>query len=389
MTRAADAADGVASIRGLLVGSGAARGSRTTERAQRVYLDHRAIGGSAGAFLVPMAGRRAAVRPLLEYRRLRPWRPRIGRVVTAGLVGAGLGGLIGTRVTGVAGPDQPLLLDHLAEVLGVAGLRFAGTARPCRDFVTPVLQLLDADGRTVGFAKLGWDVVTDGMIRAEHDALDRVGRAGVPGLVVPTILWCGTWNGHAVLVTAPMPRDVARVRDGAVVPVGPLRDLAAVDAPMVVGPLGTSAYWERARATAVDASAAGDDAIAARVDRIEAAFGGVDLEFGRWHGDWVPWNLATDRGSLHAWDWAYSAPSVPFGFDAVHFAYLPRQVLGGMSPDAAAAAIPEAEAALGALGVPADRRPAVLALHRLEVELREVRARLARRGTDPIDGTQA
>jgi hypothetical protein len=311
-------------------------------------------------------------------------------VVTAGLVGAGLGGLIGTRVTGVAGPDQSLLLDHLAEVLGTVGLRFAGTARPCRDFVTPVLQLLDDDGRTLGFAKLGWDVVTDGMIRSEHDALERVARVGVPGLEVPTILWCGEWNGHAVLVTAPMPRDVARLRAGAGAPTGPLRDLAAIDAPMAVGTLGTSAYWERARATAVDAAAAGDDGIAVRVDRIASEYGGVELEFGRWHGDWVPWNLATERGSLHAWDWAYSAPGVPFGFDAVHCAYLPRQVLGGMTPDdAAAASIPEAEAALGALGVPTDRHPAILALHRLEVDLREVRARLARRTVDSVGGTPA
>lgn len=390
MTRAVDDADGVASLRRLLIAPGSAGEPDTTERAQRPYLDHRAIGGAAGEFLVPSAGRRAAVRPLLDYRRLRPWRPRLGRLAAAGIVGAGLGGLLGARRVGVAGADEALLLDHLAEVLGTPGLLFAGTARPCRDFVTPVLQLLRGDGRTVGFAKLGWDEVTDEMIRNEHDALARIARSGVRGLEVPGVLWCGDWNGHAVLVTAPMPLGVARLRSDGDVPIGPLRAVATVDGPLVRSSIADSEYWARARTTAADAVATGDDAIAERLAVIEADFGGIELEYGRWHGDWVPWNLATVRGALHAWDWAYSASPVPFGFDALHFTYLPRQVLGGMTPDAAsAAATPEAEVALRALDVPADRWAAIRALHRLEIDLREARARLTRISAGAFDGPRA
>lgn len=379
MVRAADTADGVASLGRLLVAPGVDGAVDTTERAQRRVLDHRAIGGSAGEFLVPVGARRAALGPLLAYRRLRPWRPRLGRLAVAGALGAGFGALLGPRRRLVAAPDEDLLIDRLAEALGEPGLLFAGTARPCREFVTPVLQLLRPDGRTVGFAKLGWDVVTDSMVVNERDALDRVARVGVPGLRVPAVRWAGTWNGHAVLVTAPLPSGMARLRDDAPIPTAPLRALAELDGPLRRSTLAGSAHWAAARAAAL-----GDPVLEARLEHIERTWGEVELDLGRWHGDWVGWNLGSDRDVLHAWDWAYSAPEVPFGFDAIHFAYLPRQVLGGLDPDRASeAAAPAAAAALAALGIPEESRAALLALHRLEVDLRELRARALRASVAP------
>ena len=107
----------------------------------------------------------------------------------------------------------------------------------------------------------------------------------------------------------------------------------------------------------------------------------MELTFGRWHGDWVEWNLAQADGRLFAWDWAYSAPDVPFGFDLLQFFHLRHRVLRDEAPTVALAhAAEDAGPGLRQLGIPADEVGAVVALHHTEVLLREERARMARSG---------
>ncbi|MGZ4713902.1 MAG: hypothetical protein ACXV9S_13120 [Acidimicrobiia bacterium] len=346
-----------------------------------------ALRGLAGDFVVPAASRRSARAPLRAYNRLRPARVRAARAAIAAAIGLGLGDVVGTRRTITATPGDAVLLDHLATVLDEPDLRLAGTDRPCRDLVTPVLQLFSASGSCVGFAKLGWDPVTAAMVDNEADALRRATRAG-EYVSVPEVRWHGRWYDLAVLVTAPMPRRVHRLGKHAPAPLDPLPEIASVDGPMVRTPLRASGYWISAAATALEAAVAGRPTLADRVEAVEATWGGAELRFGRWHGDWVAWNLAADQGRLHAWDWAYSAPAVPFGYDAVHYSYLPHEVLGGRTrADAVARARVEATPALRALGLDADEADAVLTLHALELERRETRAWLTRHASPATAAT--
>jgi hypothetical protein len=57
------------------------------------------------------------------------------------------------------------------------------------------------------------------------------------------------------------------------------------------------------------------------LDAVAGAHDGPDRAWARWHGDWVPWNLARSRRGLVAWDWEYSEPGAPVGLDEVHGAY--------------------------------------------------------------------
>jgi hypothetical protein len=59
----------------------------------------------------------------------------------------------------------------------------------------------------------------------------------------------------------------------------------------------------------------------AAIDALEARDGDLACEFGDWHGDWVPWNMARHRGGLLVWDWENRAPDVPVGFDLAHQAF--------------------------------------------------------------------
>ena len=80
-----------------------------------------------------------------------------------------------------------------------------------------------------------------------------------------------------------------------------------------------------------------------------------------------------------AWDWAYAAADVPIGFDLLQFFHLRHRNLRGVPLETALvhAAI-DAAPGLRALGLDADAISAVTALHRIEVGLREERARQER-----------
>lgn len=347
-----------------------------------------AVRGLAGDFVVPAGSGARAARTLRAYNRLRPGRVRAARSVLATAFRVGLGRAVATPRSIPVPADHESLLDHLADVLHHPELCFAGTARARDGFVTPVLQLFTPDGGCAGFAKIGWDDVTRAMVDTEADALDRASVAGLRRVHVPDVLWHGRWHDLAVLVTAPMPTGVRRLAARDRVHARALTEIATVDGPVRTSLLRQSDYWQDAARTAGDAAVAGRPALADRFEQIDRRHRDVVLPFGRWHGDLVPWNLARDGSGLHAWDWAYSAPGVPVGFDALHFSYLPTVVLDG-TPEDEASILAAANVApvLVALGLDADQRAAVVALHRFEQDLREERARLRRAAAPMTLGT--
>jgi hypothetical protein len=351
------------------------------EVGQRVVADLLAVRGAAGRFLVPATPPATAARSLLSYNRLRPRRVRTVRAGIGWALRLGFGGFLSEPRRIAAGPDAAVLLDHLAAVLGEPRVVFAATEKGGSGFVTPVLQLFSPDGRAVGFAKIGWDPVTAAMIRAEADGLRLAGAAQLESVAVPEVRWCGEWEDLWLLVTAPMPSDARRLRAGELPPIAPLRDVVALDGPPVRRRVLDAPYWGAAEATADIGAHAGRPALAAELARVAGELGDAEVTFGRWHGDWVEWNLARAGGRLYAWDWAYSAPDVPFGFDLLQFFHLRHLVLREEAPEAALAnAAADARAGLRELGIPADEVGAVVALHRIEVLLREERARQARTG---------
>jgi hypothetical protein len=346
---------------------------------ERVVADLLAVRGAAGRFLVPGDSRHTAARSLLSYNRLRPARVRTVRAAMGWTLRLGAGGLISEPRQMRAPADAPVLLDHLASVLDVPRVVFAATEKGGSGFVTPVLQLFTPDGRNVGFAKIGWDAVTDAMIRTEAESLQLAARAGWDSVSVPEVVWHGEWEDLSLLVTAPMPRNVRRLRESELPPIPPLLDVAMLDGPTQRHRIDASSYWSDARAAAADATGAGRSGLARHLDTVEHEHADVELTFGRWHGDWVEWNLAQADGHLFAWDWAYSAPDVPFGFDLLQFFHLRHRVLREEPPAVALAnAAADARPGLRQLGIPADEVDAVIALHHTEVLLREERALQAR-----------
>jgi hypothetical protein len=290
--------------------------------------------------LVPTRSRRIAAAAVRRYAEPQSRIARFKRdVVVAALRTPGASTVLLRHRVRVCGPVRETIDGYLREALDT-DLAISVHIGPARANRKPVLQLIAADGQTLGFAKVGTGPLTRRLVRAETTALSALSHVGLRGLTVPRVLHAGQWRGHQVLVQSPLP--VWRPR----APLTPQRLTAAMRE--VAGCCGisrswlaTSPYWAELR-----------DRLAAVADRPEGAAlgsaarslvdrtGDVDLRYGAWHGDWAPWNMASLADTLLVWDWERFTTGVPLGFDAVHYE-LQRRI---QSTSDAAAAV---EATLG------------------------------------------
>lgn len=217
-----------------------------------------------------------------------------------------------------AGADlgQDSLPDYLRDVLGQPVVVSFYTSPP-RANRKPVLQLMDGPGRTIGYAKVGVNPLTDGLIRAEAAALGRLAEAGLREVTVPALLHQGTWRGHEVLAqtaltgTGPVsPDQLAR----AMVEVSRTGGCSTVE-------MSSNAYLDGLRGRLGSAGTPRADRLATLLGSVLVAAAGAgpsSLLLGAWHGDWTPWNMTGGAGGVQVWDWERYQAGVPAGFDALH-----------------------------------------------------------------------
>lgn len=281
-------------------------------------------------FLLPLASRRVGAASTWAYNALRPPRVRLNRLAVGLLAGVGATGAAGMPVLTVsvpAGvePAEVLLVDHLAGVLG-GRLHAAIGIRPPDPHHKPTLQLFDDRGRPRGYAKIGWNDATRSMVRAEAAALRGLPRDGGDLPDAPRLLGEVGWGDLAVTVVEPMPAGVRGLRRPEEPRIAAMLAVARRGgAPGPVRPLRGSPFLADLTARAAVAGGPVRDAVTA----LAARDGEVALEFGDWHGDWVPWNLGTHRGRLIAWDWENGGTDRPVGFDLAHQGFQTALSLGG------------------------------------------------------------
>ncbi|MEU8183970.1 hypothetical protein AB0B85_26140 [Micromonospora sp. NPDC049044] len=372
----------------LTVGGGAPAGHRAVARYAVVPSVARA------RFLVPLGAPRAGAASLLAYNALRPPKVRALRAVLGGLARLGAVGLAPFPTLTVSVPvgataAELLLAERLAAELGGTPLLAACGVRPPDPNGKPTLQLFTVDGRPYGYAKIGWNDATRALVTAEAAAL-RALRAvtGVADHPTPPRLLAETaWAGQVVAVIEPLPPAVRGV---------PVDDPPRIAALLAVarrgGPpsppraLAGSTFLTRLAGQAERAAAAeesGARAVAA-VAALARRHGDTSVEFGHWHGDWVPWNLGRHDGRLVAWDWEHSAADVPVGFDLAHDAFQRALVLRGETAAVAASAVDAYLDRHGdRLGLGASQRRLVADAYLVEMWLRTWRLADAGAGWNP------
>jgi hypothetical protein len=297
--------------------------------------------------LVPARDRRLAAAAVRRYAEPQSRLARLGRDAVVAALRTGASVLLLRDRVRVTGPDADTFERYLARTLG-AGLALSVHIGPARANRKPVLQLLAADGRTVAFAKLGTVALTRTLVRAEAAALIALGHAGLTQVTVPRVLHSGQWREHEVLVQSALP--VWRPRVPVTEPrlVSAMKEVAGCCGSRR-GTLADSGYWSRLR-TRLDALVGSADgaALARAGTAIARRYADARLDYGAWHGDWSPWNMASLDDTLLVWDWERFAPGVPLGFDALHHD-LQRRLMG--QPDARAA-VEQTVAAAGRLLLP-------------------------------------
>ncbi|WP_091446298.1 hypothetical protein [Micromonospora yangpuensis] len=369
-------------------------------------------------FLLPRGATRATAAALLAYNALRPPKIRavragLGALARIGVLDAARFPTLTVSLPADVDPAGALLAAHLAELLGVRPAYAACGIRPPDPHHKPTLQVFAADGRPLGYAKIGWNDATRALVTAECAALRALPQAsGVDGHpVTPRLLAELTWAGQVVAVVEPLPLAVRGVpvddppRIGALLAVARRGGAPAAPRPLAGSTFLARLTTEAARAAAADdtmatatagsgveqsgtSRAGGGERAGARAVEAVAALarrhGDTAVEFGHWHGDWVPWNLGRHAGNLVAWDWEHSGPDVPLGFDLAHDAFQRALVLDGQPAGAAAAAVDAHLAAHGAaLGLSAAGRRLVADAYLVEMWLRTWRLAAGGAGWNP------
>ncbi len=255
-------------------------------------------------------------------------RQRVTRVLTATAVRAGLADRVLRDRLHVTGAGESIE-DHLGELVGrrVVVSVGLGSARANRK---PILHVLTPRGEPVAFVKVGDTAMARELIAGEAAALDRLAERYFGTLRVPRVLHYGEWRGLDLLVLTPLPTGALSLRSRRGAPVAAMRELTGAT---IHVPLSASTFWQRFAGVPIEdpdqrkrfADAAG---------RIGETYGGDEVAFGAWHGDWTPWNMAWHGGRVQLWDWERFDPDVPAGLDLLHYRL---QTGGGYSawPDAA------------------------------------------------------
>jgi hypothetical protein len=281
-------------------------------------------------------------------------------------------------------PDH-LLLRRIAAELGLDS-EDAVALLPVRRVMPttkPILRLFDRRGRSLGFAKVGWSDATRRVVENEVDVLHEL-RGRLQHLQVPSLLASGVLAGNTYLVTTPAPSPM-RVWSRPPQDCGSLLTDVAHSSGLHVEPLSASRFRARILAE-LDAAQAAAPAL---VDLLRTWLHTAtaqpvdDLEFGRWHGDWTRWNVVEADGHPLAWDWEFSEPSVPIGFDLLHWHFQQTLARPQGSLESAVRAVYEAAPALAAVGVDPARHRLVASLYMVEILTRACRLNAQGGGWNP------
>ena len=332
--------------------------------------------------LVPIGSRRMASAALRVYNDAQRPSTRIARAALGAAMTVGIAQRIfRDRLFVVASngvkPEawaQASVVRHLAQVLGIADLQAAVLFRRATPNRKPILQLIDREGRSIAFVKIGWNELTRTLVRNEGDILRRFAERPPETFVVPKLLHAGAWHDLEALAVSPLPNRFWTRRPGGGLPVAATREIALAEG-LHRSDLASSGYHAALRER-LDrlATPSGSRSVASAcelLDRVVAAAGDSALSFGRWHGDWAPWNMARLKGALYVWDWERSGGPVPLGFDALHFAF--QTAMRDLGQDAVASLSrirPAMSATWAALGFDEASRPATLALYLIEIFVR-------------------
>jgi len=186
---------------------------------------------------------------------------------------------------------------------------------PPRANAKPVLRIFDDTGRTIAFGKVGHTDLAGALVRHEHQVLQDLRGAGFTHLEPPKVLHCGSWRGMDVLLLEALGSS-DRAEPSWELPASAMYELAE-HAGVTSAAVGDSSYLHRLRERGAALPPASP--VHGCLEVVTRRTAHTQVSFGRWHGDWAPWNMGSGSDPVPLWDWERSQVDVPLGFDVVHF----------------------------------------------------------------------
>jgi hypothetical protein len=319
------------------------------ERAHSGQIAERLLVMPRGRFryLVSDGSRAETARILASYNGIRSPLRAAQRTLMAGYVRCGLPRHAVSRPIHLASAsrlDEATLSTlsfpaHLRALLREPRASVAVGLRRLDHHSKPTVQLFGPGGSPLAYAKLGWSPSTAMMVRRETSALERFATQGIATEIRSAgLLASGDWGGHPYLVVEPLPAGV-RAIDPATPPSEAARAVAGRHEERSII---ESAWWHELERRVPREPRSGEVlAVAARAAMHQLRTGETApvWEFGAWHGDWVPWNVAKADGQVFAWDWEHFAECAPIGFDSLHWTISTAVQLEGTPLSEAIAAV--------------------------------------------------
>jgi hypothetical protein len=267
-------------------------------------------------------------------------------------------------------PRTASIETHLGSVLG-RPVRVAMRLRPGRAQGGLVLQVLDADGRTLAFAKVGVTVRARELMRAEVRALESLELARLRHVTVPRLLYDGDWRGLDVVVQTPLLARGWRRPEPALVTAA-MREIST-SSPASREPLAGSAYLQGLQHRLGELGPSDENALLHRALGALVRQGAEESwRFGPWHGDWSASTARAQAGRLQIWGWERYDASVPLGFDAAHASLRAGLSASSRSPYAAQRLLVDAERVLRPWAMTPARARAVVILYLIESAARQL-----------------
>lgn len=283
----------------------------------------------APRFLIPLESRKPAVNSLRTYSAQKP----LARSFKWGLAtGLRLGiaqPLLRQRVSiqRVGSDNSSVLRDcpldqFLAQALGKSEVFLGVSLGTPTVHQKPLIQVMDREGRPLGYAKIGWNRDTISIVENEAEVLKRLSPIEFENGMTPRALITERWKEYYVLLQSGPPSEGWRPsRKISARHFEFVRELSGVN--LTRSHLQKSSWWRRMqeRIARLDESGEAYDADLVRwtLDESAERFGETEVSFGMKHGDFAPWNLLEKNGALFALDWEYADSDAPLGSDLFHF----------------------------------------------------------------------
>jgi len=193
----------------------------------------------------------------------------------------------------------------------------------------PALQIMNREGRVLGYAKIGWNERTIASVRNEEAALSMLEGARFSSAVVPRILDAGCIDENYVLVQSPAAAlratGTIAVDDRHVRFLAELHGLEPASGPL---PCLEEASIARVRR-------AGLHYCAHLMECVRSEYlCRRQVPFGPGHGDFTPWNIRSAGGKLLVFDWEAFGTRVPAGWDLFHLLVAGEVEIRSASPGA-------------------------------------------------------